>query len=57
MKYKSLLLGDQVNSSTNLPNNMRHSVDGQTEQHHENVSSHGKYLLLSPLPFVFVDFQ
>jgi hypothetical protein len=56
MKYKSLLLGDQVNSSTNLPNNMRHSVDGQTEQHHENVSSHGKYLLLSPLPFVFVDF-
>lgn len=56
MKYKSLLLGDQVNSSKNLPNNMRHSVDAQTEQHNENVSSHGRYLLLSSLPFGFLKF-
>ncbi|CAF4654759.1 unnamed protein product [Rotaria socialis] len=48
---------NQVNSSTTLPSNMRHSVDGQTEQHHENVSSHDDSTITDNEDYVPIDYS
>ncbi|CAF3089710.1 unnamed protein product [Rotaria socialis] len=48
---------NQVNSSTTLPNNMRQSVDGQTEQHHENVSSHDDSTITDNEDYMPIDYS